>query len=192
MGLPIVPIAVKLLLGLGPTLLRKLGASKGGTAASVADTVAEVIENVSGKPESEQQAAVEQTLRGLTPEQAHAYLELQVDLERIKQEGVWKKLEHAVKLAESDNAARIAELHQTDLYTKQTRPRIARQSWYVAGAYALLSNVAIPLYWQIKGGPTFDGLVLFSWEVFIALAAPAMVYMGVRGFEKWRGGGVKV
>lgn len=186
MGLPIVPIAVKLLLGLGPTLLRKLGASKGGTASVVADTVAEVIENVSGKSETEQQTAVEKALRGLTPEQSIAYLELQADLERIKQEGNWKKLEHAVKLAESDNAARIAELHQTDVYTKQTRPRIARQSWYVSGFFAIGAN-AVDVYLSMD---TLGISVtkMFSWEIFIALASPAMMYMGVRGFEKWKHG----
>lgn len=189
MGLPIVPLAIKLLLGFGPTLLRKLGASKGGTASVVADTVAGVIESVQGKPEAEQHSAIESTLRGLTPEMASAYLELQVDLERIKQEGDWKKLEHALKLAESDNAARIAELHQSDLYTKQTRPRIARQSWYVSATYAVLANAG-----DVYVAMSYEGVLerFFNWEVFIALSAPAMLYMGVRGFEKWRSGGAKV
>lgn len=186
MGLPIIPIAVKLLLGLGPTILRKVGASKGGTASVVADTVAEVIENVSGKSESEQQTAVEKTLRGLTPEQSAAYLEMQVDLERIKQEGLWKKLEHATKLAESDNAARIAELHQNDLYTKQTRPKIARQSWYVSALYAVAANAA-DVYISIEYA-NLNTDKFFGWEIFVALASPAMLYMGVRGFEKWRHG----
>jgi hypothetical protein len=68
-----------------------------------------------------------------------------------------------------------AELHQSDLYTKRTRPKIARQSWYVAGSYALLAAVlpALPLEWGL-------GQVNFMWEVFLALAAPAMTYMGVR------------
>jgi hypothetical protein len=75
----------------------------------------------------------------------------------------------------SQQATIQAELHQSDLYTKRTRPKIARQSWYIAGSYALLAAVlpALPVDWGI-------GQFEFMWEVFIALAAPAMTYMGVR------------
>ena len=68
-----------------------------------------------------------------------------------------------------------AELHQSDLYTKRTRPKIARQSWYVAAGYAVLAALipALPGDW---GFGTFD----FAWEVFLALSAPSMTYMGVR------------
>ena len=72
-----------------------------------------------------------------------------------------------------------AELHQSDLYTKRTRPRIARQSWYVTMGYALgtgLSN-AIPSAWGM-------GEITFMWEIFVVLSSPALTYMGVRGIEK--------
>lgn len=178
MGLPLVPIAVKLLLGFGPTLLRKLGKGKGDTTESVANTIAEVIEGVSDQPEDKQQAAVAAVMRGFTPEQAHAFSQLQVDLERIKQEGAWKQLEIEKEKVAGDAAARVAELHQTDVYTKQTRPVIARQSWYISAIYAVAANVYDVL----------EGATLFNWEVFIALGSPAMLYMGVRGFEKWKHG----
>lgn len=79
-----------------------------------------------------------------------------------------------------------AELHQNDLYTKRTRPKIARQSWYVTGAYAILGLIlrAAPEAWGIR-------VPEFQWEVYLVLASPALTYMGVRGFEKWKGGGVK-
>lgn len=76
-----------------------------------------------------------------------------------------------------------AELHQNDLYTKRTRPKIARQSWYVTAAYALsymLFPVA-PEAWGI-GEPKFE------WQIFLVLASPALTYMGVRGFDKWKNG----
>jgi hypothetical protein len=75
----------------------------------------------------------------------------------------------------SQQATIQAELHQSDLYTKRTRPKIARQSWYIAGAYAMLAAVmpALPIEWGF-------GTIAFGWEIFIALAAPAMTYMGVR------------
>lgn len=76
-----------------------------------------------------------------------------------------------------------AELHQSDLYTKRTRPKIARQSWYIGAIYALSAAVipALPVDWGI-------GSVDFKWEVFIALVAPAMTYMGVRSIDLFRRG----
>ena len=84
-------------------------------------------------------------------------------------------------LAISQQATIQAELHQSDLYTKRTRPKIARQSWYVGAAYALLAAVApaLPVAWQV-------GTVDFHWEVFLALVAPAMTYMGVRSVDLLR------
>jgi hypothetical protein len=100
-------------------------------------------------------------------------------------------LEKLTKEAERDvtlghQATIQAELHQSDLYTKRTRPKIARQSWYVACAYALLAAVlpSLPTAWGF-------GRMDFVWEVFIAVASPAMVYMGVRtvdlGFQRVKG-----
>jgi hypothetical protein len=78
-----------------------------------------------------------------------------------------------------------AELHQNDLYTKRTRPKIARQSWYVTAIYALMSTFLpmMPESWGLQSP-------VFQWEMFLVLASPALTYMGVRGFEKWKGGGV--
>ena len=77
-----------------------------------------------------------------------------------------------------------AELHQSDLYTKRTRPKIARQSWYITAVYALSSMLlpVVPEAWGL-GEPSID------WQIFLVLASPALTYMGVRGFEKWKNGG---
>lgn len=76
-----------------------------------------------------------------------------------------------------------AELHQTDLYTKRTRPKIARQSWYITAIYALSSMLlpVAPASWGL-GEPVID------WQIFLVLASPALTYMGVRGWEKWKNG----
>lgn len=190
MGLPIIPIAVELVRRLGPTLLRKFGKSHGGTTAEVADAVANVVEGVQGEPEDKQQAAIAEALRGLTPEQAVAFSTLQVDMERVKQEGVWRELDVQKAQIAGDSAARVAELAQSDVYTKRTRPLVARQSWYVAAIYALTCHVFLPLYLFSQGSVATESTLslTFSWEVFLALASPALTYMGVRGFEKWKHG----
>jgi len=76
-----------------------------------------------------------------------------------------------------------AELAQSDLYTKRTRPKIARQSWYLTVAYvaATLVTGAAPKSWGLTP-------IVFQWFVFMAMASPALSYMGIRGFEKWRNG----
>lgn len=76
-----------------------------------------------------------------------------------------------------------AELHQSDLYTKRTRPKIARQSWYITAVYAL-SSMLLPVFPESLGlgEPSID------WQIFLVLASPALTYMGVRGFEKWKHG----
>lgn len=73
-----------------------------------------------------------------------------------------------------------AELHQTDLYTKRTRPKIARQSWYVTATYAIMSTFLpmLPKSLELQAP-------VFQWEMFLVLASPALTYMGVRGFDKW-------
>lgn len=76
-----------------------------------------------------------------------------------------------------------AELHQNDQYTKRTRPHIARQSWYITASYALAGTFlpVLPTDWGLNA-PTLQ------WEIFLVLASPALTYMGVRGFEKWKHG----
>ena len=87
-----------------------------------------------------------------------------------------------------------AELHQNDTYTKRTRPKIARQSWQLTIAYAVFSTIVAPLLAWWTASVDADGNVVtgvfndlkFQWEVFIAIASPALTYMGVRTFDKWK------
>ncbi len=84
-----------------------------------------------------------------------------------------------------------AELQQSDLYTKRARPKIATKSFYAGLAYVLLSRLPV-LGIQI---PFTDSVIMpfqYEWEVLMLLYAPALTYMGVRGFEKWKAGGTKV
>ena len=115
---------------------------------------------------------------------------------KAKLEAEWRALvttqqfELEAKAIELEQAVQVeqqrtfqAELNQADLYTKRTRPKIARQSWYVSLAYAAVSivsrlTVALP---DIE----------FDWEIFIPMASPALTYMGVRSLDLWKRGGAK-
>lgn len=87
-------------------------------------------------------------------------------------------------------------LNQADLYTKRTRPKIARQSWFLTITYAIFSTIGAPLltYFTAQTGPDGEAVagvfadIVFQWEVFVAIASPALTYMGVRTFDKWKNG----
>jgi hypothetical protein len=114
---------------------------------------------------------LEHEFRTLMSSQAHEFRTFELEVER--------------SMFESQQKTVQAELHQSDLYTKRTRPKIARQSWYITAVYALSSMLlpVAPEAWGL-GEPTID------WQIFLVLASPALTYMGVRGFEKWKGNAI--
>ena len=66
-----------------------------------------------------------------------------------------------------------------DEYVRQTRPKMARQSWYATAGYIVL----------FEAGKAFDliktGAVM---ELAMVLMAPAAAYLGFRSLDKWKGG----
>lgn len=75
-----------------------------------------------------------------------------------------------------------AALNQSDLKTKRTRPLIARQSWYLAGGYAFMH-----IFSTLLAAFTVNVTEIeFDSVVFGTLAGPALWYMGMRGFDKWK------
>lgn len=88
--------------------------------------------------------------------------------------------EIAVAVEETHQAA----LNQQDLYTKRTRPKIARQSWLLGATYAavtVLGTLADPFLEADLSTLVFDPVA------FGTLVGPALWYMGMRGFDKWKG-----
>ncbi len=88
-----------------------------------------------------------------------------------------------------------AELQQSDLYTKRARPKIATKSFYAGLAYVLMSRLpAIGIMIPIPFTDTVLAIMpwQYEWEILLLLYAPALTYMGVRGFEKWKAGGTKI
>jgi len=104
-----------------------------------------------------------------------------------------KKLELQIEadMFQSQQVTIQAELHQTDVYTKQTRPKIARQSWRISVFYAIWSMLDGVLLHLFGAEPDVITQldIAFVWEVYLAIAAPALTYMGVREFGKWKNPG---
>jgi len=108
--------------------------------------------------------------------QLKAALEKQLALQGHERDIAAIEAEKEIELA--IQATHQTDLNQADLYTKRTRPKIARQSWYLTmfyGAYTIVAP-AFPEVPQIG----------FMWEMFVAMASPALTYMGVRSFDKWK------
>lgn len=126
----------------------------------------------------------------------------------VKDKDLAKQLDHAFRMEMESNSANFkameveaearifeaqaqtikAELEQSDLFTKRTRPSIARKSFYAGLAYALLTSLPA----EGIGIPFTETMVMpwqFEWSVLMLLYSPALTYMGVRGFEKWKAGG---
>lgn len=119
-------------------------------------------------------------------------LEHEFRTQMASSESDFKELELQVEadMFEAQQKTIQAELHQNDQYTKRTRPNIARKSFYAGLAYALLT--ALPV--EGLGFPFVD-FTLMPWQfettTLMLLYSPALTYMGVRGFEKWKNGGAK-
>lgn len=115
----------------------------------------------------------------------HAF---RMEMESNSAEFAAMEVEAEARIFEAHQATVQAELQQSDLFTKRTRPSIARKSFYAGLLYALLT--ALPF--DGIGIPFTETLIMpwqFEWSVLMLLYSPALTYMGVRGFEKWKAGG---
>lgn len=94
-------------------------------------------------------------------------------------------LEADTRIFEAQQETIQAELHQSDLYTKRTRPKIAIRSFHAGLVYTLLSQIP-------EGGIMIFSWTLmpwqFQWSVLGLLYSPALTYMGVRSVDKWKNG----
>jgi hypothetical protein len=118
-----------------------------------------------------------------------AKAQAQMELARMAQEGELAKMANDTKLFElqlQDGQSEHKEQqdtirsgdNSTDEYVRQTRPKMARQSWYGGAAYVIGFEIA-----KVAGygeGASFEmaGIVL----------APALAYMGFRSFDKSKWG----
>lgn len=120
-------------------------------------------------------------------EQLTHELSMTVEGNRAEYEKMY--LESETRIFEARQKTIQTELNQSDVYTKQTRPKIARMSFYAGLGYVFLSQI------PHAGIQIFDWVLMpwqFNWEVLLVLYSPALTYMGVRGWEKWKAGGSKV
>lgn len=129
---------------------------------------------------------IEQALR-TDPNAAVKLAELEASLEQAK---IQAQRDERLAIEETHQAA----LNQNDLYTKRTRPKIARQSWLLCVIYTVITIFAQLLGTVFNANRAADvppvdvSALTFDPVIFGTLAGPALWYMGMRGLDKWKNG----
>lgn len=172
--IPLIPAIAALAVQQGPALIRGISSLFGGS--KTADKVADMVEQVSGigLTPAQQQASIEEQLGRITDP---AVL---VELQQLKLE-LEKEQTRRQELALQDQQAEQRETQTTiragdgatDTYVRNTRPLMARQSWYVTALYVLaFEGLAVAGY----GSGADLGMVAM-------LSTPAWAYLGLRTLD---------
>lgn len=172
--LPLIPALAALAVQQGPALIRGIAGMFGGS--ETADKVADMVEQVSclGLTAAQQQASIEEQLGRITDP---AVL---VELQKLKNE-MEKEQTRRQELELQDRQAEQHETQETirngdaatDTYVRNTRPLMARQSWYVTAIYVL----------------AFEGLAVAGFgsgadlSMVAMLSTPAWAYLGLRTLD---------
>lgn len=173
--------------------------------------IADVIKSVTGSAVSDVISKAEDII-GKAVTDKDLKQKLSYDLEALRQtqahETELAAINAEVQLTGADERVEIAkertyqtEIENADLYTKRTRPMIARRSFYLGVAYAFASMFAqlyVTLHEQQlfadMTGEQIDhirSMIEFRMDVFLVIISPALAYMGARSVDLWRSGGAK-
>ncbi|ATG74426.1 hypothetical protein AN401_11645 [Zobellella denitrificans] len=165
----------------GPGLLRSVGQLLGGKAQATADTIATLTEqvgNVAGISPGDRTKALANVIQGLPAEH-------QVELARIHAQAESEALRLEVDRELARLQDRQAEHEQTqatirggdqasDELVRETRPLLARRSFWLTALYCLAAEAA-----------RLGGLAEEGAEIAVAslLAAPCWAYIGLRTLD---------
>lgn len=172
--IPLIPAIAALAVQQGPALIRGIANMFGGS--DTANQVADIVEQVSGIGLSadQQTATVAAQLGRITDPTAL------VELEKIRV-ALEKEQTRRQELALQDKQAEHHETQETvregdnatDTYVRNTRPLLARQSWYATALYVLAFE-------GLKVAGYGDGA---DWSMAAMLSTPAWAYLGLRTLD---------
>ena len=169
------------LLANGPSMLRMAGNLFGGKTKAIADGVAGVMDAAQGKSAVEQRHALEKHINQLSVEDIEKLNAVKIRLEELAIEREKNRQVHEqVMHSETQQTARAEQEHGND-FVKETRPKIARQSFLAGTIYILVAESAriITSAW----GGDISGA---DWTLAAALFAPCGGYIGVRSWDKMK------
>lgn len=175
---------ISALITAGPSLLRLVGSKFGTQGSRTADMVADVVEKVTDVHSPETAADLEKSIAGMTPDQREVLLSMQIELNRITVERESNRYAHQLGMyTQEQETHRIESKYGTD-YVKETRPKIARQSFTCTVIYLLFSESA-----SYIGRLCNIELPGANWQLIAVLLSPCLSYMGMRtidAFSKWK------
>ncbi|MFV0511324.1 MAG: hypothetical protein ACK5M8_19055 [Shewanella algae] len=165
----------------GSAIIRSIGSFFGGDAAQKAEDVAGLVDTATDSPNPQQ--SLEQALGKLSPMELWQVGQLardcETELARIevnRQTTLHRQTQQTIRAGDASG----------DEYVRNTRPKIARQSWYLTAVYCLVMSVLAAFD---KGdGPSID--------IAMLLISGAWTYMGLRTLDGFaphpKGSGQKV
>ncbi|SHG65230.1 hypothetical protein SAMN05428958_102537 [Pantoea sesami] len=173
----------------GPALVRAAGRRSGGDAASVADAVAGIVENVKSTIiVQDQQRELEHRLAAFPLGQLAQLQSLSVEIAKLKQEldsAILSGL-HAEQYEQQDTVRNDDSV--TDEYVRRTRPLMARLSVYSSIAYVMLLSVGQQVGAIVEASGRVLTMPSPEWDIALMLATPALWYLGFRtldGFARY-------
>lgn len=172
--LPLIPALAALAVQQGPAMIRGIAGWFGGI--ETANKVADMVEQVSGigLTAAQQQASIEEQLGRITD--PAALVELQtIKIAMEKEQTRRMELQLADKQSEQHETQETIRSGDaaTDTYVRNTRPLMARQSWYVTALYVLAFE-------GLKVAGFGDGA---DWSMAAMLSTPAWAYLGLRTLD---------
>lgn len=176
---------ITLLLTAGPTLIRVAGSLFGGKTSETANTVAGLVDAVSGLPAAARKEKLEQQIAQLPPEAQVQLQALQVQLVKIEQEREAARLTaETAQQAQVQETSRV-EAQSSDEYVRRTRPMIARQSAQLTFYYAFTTEILFQALVAIAKLAAGIDISLPRCDPYIAgaLFSPCLTYIGARSFD---------
>lgn len=155
------------LVSAGPSLIRMFGASKGGETEQVANTIADVVDTIKGKPTESQQARLQSVVDSLPPEEVS---KIQLGLAKIQAEREKNRLDYDLGMH-----AQQQETIRSSKDIKGIRPEIAnRHSWFALAYVGVFEGLGA---YGIGSGANL--------EIALFIAAPTLAWFGFRTWDKF-------
>ena len=168
------------LLKAGPDVIRSIGTRFGGKAETAANWAASAVEIA---VETGDARELETRLESMPPEQLEALANMKVELERISAERDKARYAADSSMYAEAQETRRAEIASADQYVRRTRPKLARESFYMGTGYIVVFTL---LHHLVKASTNIE-VPMPDIAIAGLLLTPALEYIAVRSIDKVKG-----
>ena len=165
------------MISVGSATLRAVGKMFGGKTEEVTEKVAGFVDEVRALPEKQAEATLTQRMAAMPPEELVELKKCEVELAKIHAQTVQKHLETQAKMHEIFQNRVIAEINSKDEIVRQTRPKMAKESFLLGSSYVLLVALSQFLASIFPGSAT---AMEFNPQIAAFAYSAAYGYLGLR------------